>query len=201
MIQNFKNFLVDRIATACMAIMIYWDDIVDTIVTCVVSVVICLFFVNFVFMPVRVDGSSMYPQLKNNQIGFANVLKKNTSEIQRFDIVVIYQADKDENLVKRVIGLPNETVTFIGDHLYINHQLVKQDFLDENYVAQQIQHSFTGNFTDDFEIQLKDDEYFCLGDNRLVSLDSRYYGPFHLDEIKANGVFILFPFADFGLAK
>lgn len=201
MVRNLKDKVIDLVATICMAILIYLDDIIETIVTCLISVVVCLILVNYLFMPVRVDGTSMYPQLKNNQIGFASIIGKNTKGIERFDIVVIYVEQKNENLVKRVIGLPGEKISFVGDTLYVNDVAVAQDFLDQQYVDEQTAISYTGLFTNDFEVQLNEDEYFCLGDNRLVSLDSRYYGPFSLEQIKAKSIFVIYPFEDFGKAK
>jgi len=201
MVQKLKDKCIDLIATVFMAFLIYLDDIIETIVSCVVSVIICLIIVNYLFMPVRVDGTSMHPQLKNGQIGFSNIIGRNIDGIERFDIVVIHLDQKNENLVKRVIGLPGEKVTYVGDTLYINDEIVEETFLDPDYVEKERLYSFTGLFTDDFEIILGEDEYLCLGDNRLVSLDSRYYGPFKLEQIISKSVYVIYPFSDFGKAK
>jgi len=137
----------------------------------------------------------MYPELSDTSVGFSNVVGYNISGLKRFDIVIIYVAEKDEYLVKRVIGLPGETVSYKDGKLYINGEYVKEDFLDQTYVS-----SYNGTFMADVSpITIGDDEYYCLGDNRPHSSDSRYYGPFKKENIKSKGIFIFWPFSNFGV--
>lgn len=163
------------------------------------EVLICFlvvyFLSNYVIRPVQVKGNSMYPTLKDNSIGFSNILGRKISSIERFDIVIVYLPEKNEYIVKRVIGLPNETVSYENGQLYINGQYVEEDFLDDSYVS-----TYNNSFMSDVEpITLGDDEYFCLGDNRPHSSDSRVYGPFKKENILSKGVFIFFPFTEFGV--
>lgn len=79
-------------------------------------------------MPIVVNGSSMYPTLQDKSYGFSNIFSRRVSGIERFDIVVVYLESRDENLVKRVIGLPNETITFTNDTLYVNGTPIDQPF-------------------------------------------------------------------------
>ena len=157
---------------------------------CMAAVLIA---VNFLIRPIQVKGSSMYPTLTDGSLGFSNILGNSLGHIERFDILIIYVEEKDEYLVKRCVGLPGETVAYHDETLYINGEPVEEDFFDESYRAGY------DVFTDDFaEIALGDDEYYCLGDNRPHSSDSRYYGPFKKENIKSKGVFIIFPFTEFG---
>jgi signal peptidase I len=159
---------------------------------CVVAVFL---LTSFVIRPVQVKGSSMYPELNDASIGFSNVIGYNISGLKRFDIAIIYVAEKDEYLVKRVIGLPGETVSYEDGQLYINGAFVKEDFFNQDYVD-----SYNGTFMSDVApITLGDDEYYCLGDNRPHSSDSRYYGPFKKANIKSKGVFIFWPFDKFSV--
>ncbi len=199
--ETLKLKITEFLGTFFIAILIYLDDILDTIVTVITTVVVCLIVTHFIFMPVRVKGTSMYPTLYDQSIGFSNIIGRNISGLQRFDIVIIHIDEKDENLVKRVIGLPNETISYTKGVLYIDGRVVEEEFLDQNYVKQQLEFSYHDYFTDDFTYTLSDDEYFCMGDNRLVSSDSRVYGPFSSDEIISKGVFIIYPFSKFGLAQ
>lgn len=80
--------------------------------------------------------------------------------LDRFDVVVF--KFNDTTYVKRVIGLPNETVMYSDNKLYINNELIEDPYNDGN--------------TEDFSITLKDGEFYCLGDNRAVSTDSRKLG-------------------------
>ena len=160
----------------------------------VLLAMILVFVINtWFFKPVEVIGSSMYPTLKDGQQGLSSVIALNTQGINRFDVVVV-KTDSDF-LVKRVIGLPNEKLMFKNDYLYINDEIVNQDFLDSNYVKQMKENgSF---FTTDFgPITLGPDEYFLMGDNRQVSIDSRYshYGPFKKEAIISKYMLILYPF-------
>jgi signal peptidase I len=159
---------------------------------CIVAVFL---LTSFVIRPVQVRGSSMYPELNDASIGFSNVIGYNISGLKRFDIAIIYVAEKDEYLVKRVIGLPGETVSYEDGQLYINGAFVKEDFFNQDYVD-----SYNGTFMSDVApITLGADEYYCLGDNRPHSSDSRYYGPFKKENIKSKGVFIFWPFDKFSV--
>jgi signal peptidase I len=176
-------------ATAASEVLSFIRDLA----ICVVAVFL---LTSFVIRPVQVKGNSMYPELNDGAVGFSNVIGYNTTGLKRFDIVIIYVAEKDEYLVKRVIGLPGETVAYKDGQLFINDQIVKEDFLDKDYVS-----SYNGTFMADVaSIKLGDDEYYCLGDNRPHSSDSRYYGPFKKENIKSKGIFIFYPFNQFGVA-
>jgi len=151
-----------------------------------VAAILAFILIKFVLIPVEVEGSSMYPTLINGQKGYSFVISKNIG-INRFDIAIIEKTSKDDLLVKRVIGLPGETIEFKDNKLLVNGSVVSQDFLGSDVI------------TDDYgPITLADDEYFCMGDNRSVSVDSRKYGPFKKDKIRATHAFIYSPFENFG---
>lgn len=196
-----KERIKDFIGVIILWVMILWDDIKDTLITMVVTFLACMIISTYIFKPVVVNGTSMYPTVKDGDVGFSSIIKKKTTGIERFDIVVIDMEDYDKILIKRVIGLPGETIEFRDDVLYINGEVFEQNFLDSDYVAQELAESFSTVFTHDFETVLGEDEYFCMGDNRLVSADSRAYGPFKGENILSCGIFVLFPFSEFGLKK
>ncbi len=200
--EKFKIKVLDFFGTIAMRLMLALDDIRDTIITIVITVVVCLVLTNFFFMPVRVEGTSMYPTLSDESFGFTSIISRRVDGIERFDIVVIHLEDENENLVKRVIGLPGETLWYINGTLYIDGEPIEEDFLDDEYVQQQLEETLAPYFTSDVtSITLGEDEYYCLGDNRLVSLDSRYYGTFSSDQIVSVGIFIIWPFSDLGFAQ
>ncbi len=200
--EKLKIRIADFFGTIILRIMMDLDDILDLVVTGLITVAVCFVVTTFFFMPVRVDGTSMYPMIENKSIGFSSIISRRVSEIERFDIVIIRINEEKENLVKRVVGLPGETVWYVNDTLYVNGAPISEDFLDPVYKQQQKnkwnREDFTGN-TD--VITLADDEYFCLGDNRIVSIDSRSYGPFKEEQILAKGIFVLWPFDHFGTPK
>lgn len=141
----------------------------------------------FLVTPIKVNGQSMYDTLSGNEI----MLLYRIGEIERYDMVVadlIVDGKKDDTLIKRVYGLPGETIKCENGVIYIN------DY--------KIEDPYATNETSDFEaVTLGDDEYFLLGDNRSISLDSRIIGPVKEKDIEGRTDFVIFPFDKFGVIK
>ena len=160
----------------------------ETLKLIVESALIVVILINFVLIPCVVDGSSMVPNLREGQFGYSFIITKHLG-ISRFDIVVIKpDANSNKLIVKRVIGLPGEKISYCDNKLYINGEYVEENFLGDVT-------------TDSFEETLSDNEYFCLGDNRNVSRDSRYYGPFTKNEIVSSHLLVIYPFDAIGFRK
>lgn len=157
----------------------------ETIESLLVAIVIVVILINFVFIKVQVIGDSMYPNLHDGDNAISFVITKNI-KINRFDIAVIDQGEK--LLVKRVIGLPYEKIEYRDNKLYVNGEYIAEPFIDDNVK--------TANFSVSLE-----DEYFCMGDNRNISKDSRSYGAFIKDQIKSTHLFVFTPFEEFGFKK
>ena len=119
--------------------------------------------------------------LKNGEILLLNKFEYRFSDIKRFDIVVV-KAHK-ERIIKRVIGLPGETLKYENGILYINDKMIEENYLDE----------VTKDFT--YEGKIPDECYFVMGDNRDASLDSRYFGCFPKKDILGHASFVLLSFA------
>lgn len=172
-------------------------EILDFLKTLLISFIIIFVFTKFIARPVRVNQNSMYPTVIDQSVGVTNIFSVEVlHDINRFDIVVV-KTDDGKNLIKRVVGLPNETLSFKNDVLYINGLPIEQPFFDQKYVDEE-KEKF-GLFTNDIqEITLGPDEIFCLGDNRPYSKDSRDYGPFKESQVMGKGIFILYPFNRFG---
>lgn len=115
------------------------------------------------------------------------------TDIKRFDIVDIRSKTLKEDIIKRVIGLPGEEVVYKNDHLYINGQYIKESFLKSSYINKQLKQYQLTQYTNDFKIKLKSNEYFVLGDHRPVSYDSRHFGPIHKKDIRARNGYIIYP--------
>lgn len=159
----------------------FLKDFLEIMIVSLIIVFVCF---KFVFISAQVDGISMYPTLHDGDRGFSFVIKRNI-KIERYDICVIESDKTNHLLVKRVIGLPYETIEFKNNVLYINGVKQNEDFLSDVY-------------TQDLIVTLKADEYYCLGDNRTISKDSRFYGPFKKDQIISTGYFVIYPFDRFG---
>lgn len=158
--------------------------VIKEVIPYIVIVVVVVLIRTFIITPVRVDGDSMKNTLKNGDI----LLLYKLSSINRFDIIVLDEEKDNEKIIKRVIGLPGETVAIKKGKIYINDKVIDDDYA-------------YGETTDYNKVTLKDDEYFILGDNRLISKDSRYFGPIKDNEIKGKIVFRLFPFTKIGTVQ
>lgn len=201
------------------------EDILDFVKVFVISAIVILLFVNFVAHPVRVDGESMYPTLKDGEFGFTNVGGVLLNGVERGDIVVVTMEEEGQKThwVKRVIGLPGDTVSCVNDVVYINGKVLDETkYIDPDYRQSCIDNSkdhyfnkvpnsdlgdnnrnYNPNVKDryvDFkEVTLGDDEYFVMGDNRPVSKDSRYVGPVKKSQIFAKKMLVLLPISDIGV--
>lgn len=135
---------------------------------------------SFIVTPVIVSGTSMYDTLNDGDI---LLLEKFDKNYERFDIIIFdYNNTK---LVKRVIGLPGEHVEYKDGKLYINGNLVDEEF---------------SSITADFNLEylgyetIPDDYYFVMGDNRGKSSDSRVLGLIKSDSINGKAIFSIWPF-------
>jgi len=176
----------------------------------------------YLWTPVRVDGHSMDPTLADSEY----LLVINKLPIDRFDIVVASETEngKTKEIVKRVIGLPGDTIEYKNDVLYINGKETDEPYLKDyiqKFKEDKLQSTYSGKgfeengelfrqmaqsaqaFTVDqdgsatFTKKLLDDEYLLLGDDRIVSKDSRQVGAFKKSQIKGEAVFRLWPLLPF----
>ena len=187
------------------------EDILGFIKVFVVSAIVILLFVNFVAHPVRVDGRSMYPTLKDGEFGFTNVGGVLLNGVERGDIVVVTMEEEGQKThwVKRVIGLPGDTVSCVNDVVYINGKVLdetkyiapdyRQSWIDKIGYFNQVPNADNTNVEDFEEVKLGDDEYYVMGDNRPYSKDSRYVGPVKKSQIFAKKMLVLLPISDIGV--
>ena len=145
-----------------------WYSIKDYVYIVLIVVLIRTFLIT----PAAVSGSSMESTLNNHDLVIINKLVYRIKPIERFDIVVVNNDEDNDRIIKRVIGLPNETIEYKDNKLYINAKLIETKLSFE--------------YTDDFKVETKEDEYFVLGDNRDVSKDSRMLGNFNKKDIKRS---------------
>lgn len=172
-------------------------DLVKTFILCFIAVfLITTFFVK----PVQVDGDSMYPTLIDEEIGFVNVFSAKHLGIQRFDVVVVQNEITKDPWVKRVIGMPNDTIEAKDDVVYVNGKAIEEPYLHNSYVESIRKQG--KKFTNDFgPITLQENEYFLMGDNRVVSYDSRKVGAFHKEDIIGKDAYIVYPFSQMKLVR
>lgn len=157
-----------------------WLEIKDYLIIILVVVIVRTFIVT----PAIVDGASMDNTLNDGQLVIINKFIYRFDDIKRFDIVVVSNEINNDKIIKRVIGLPNETIMYKDNHLFINGELITSDY--------------DFGDTEDFTKTTGDNEYFVMGDNRVVSKDSRVLGNFTKDDILGRVKYRIFPFNKFG---
>ena len=166
---------------------------IKNVLSYVIVIVIALLIKNYIFTPVKVNGSSMEPTLKDGDIMILNEIGYRLNGVNRFDIVVVKKNGESDRIIKRVIGLPGETVSYKDNKLFINGEKVEEDF----------NHDITHNFdlSEINETVIPDDYYFVVGDNRGNSKDSRMIGLISKSEIKGKTSLIIYPFNKIGTVK
>lgn len=187
------------------------EDILGFIKVFVVSAIVILLFVNFVAHPVRVDGRSMYPTLKDGEFGFTNVGGVLLNGVKRGDIVVVTMEEKGQKThwVKRVIGMPGDTISCVNDIVFINGKVLDEtQYIDPDYrqscvdqfgYFNKVPNADNSDVQDFEEVKLGDDEYYVMGDNRPYSKDSRYVGPVKKSQLFAKKILVLLPISDIGV--
>lgn len=175
----------------------------------------------FLWATVTVEGHSMDPTLANKEI----LLVVKHLPVNRYDIVVAKETDeqgKEKDIIKRVVGMPGDTITYKNDKLYINNKETDEPYLADylkKFKKDKLQSTYSYNayfqelaqlaeaFTVDnegkssFTIQVPEGQYLLLGDDRIVSKDSRAVGTFSKKQIIGEAKFRFWPFNRIGTIK
>ena len=160
--ENWKRFLLDILETVILAVILY-------------------FGINAISARVRVDGLSMIPTLQHGEYVLVSRLSYKTGVPQRGDIIVFsLPTDQTQDLIKRVIGLPGETISIHDGLVTVNGET-----LEEPYIAQPP--IYNGTWT------VGKDELFVLGDNRNDSKDSHQWGLLPLKNVIGKALIIYWP--------
>lgn len=179
------------------------NELWEWIKALVIAFVIAVLIRYILFTPIVVDGDSMMPTLKDGDRMIVNKIGYTIGEPDRFDIVV-FHAPEGKDYIKRVIGLPGDTIEYKDDQLYINGKAYDEPYLDE-YKSQLTE----GTLTQDFTLQeidptlevIPEGYVFVMGDNRRYSKDSRHIGIVSQDELIGNTSIIFWPIGDIKIVK
>jgi signal peptidase I len=173
------------------------DGIWDWVKAIILALLLVLIIRFYVFIPLKVEGDSMSPTLAQGNY----LLYETFSDIDRFDIIIFSNED-GQTLIKRVIGLPGDSISYSEDQLYLNGEVIEEPFLGTE--QQQGMDVFTSDF-DLFSLTgveiVPEDSYFVLGDNRVRSRDSRIFGFVPQADIAGKAAMVYFPFEDFGFIE
>lgn len=172
--------------------------LLDTVQTFLIAAAIFLVIYVTLFRPFEVKGESMYPNFYNqeyvltNLIGFENLgfYHATFGKLYLGDVVVFSAPpEPDKDYIKRVIGLPGDTVSLKDGYVYINDKK-----LDESkYLKPDVKTFGQAFLTDNNSIKVPDEQYFVLGDNRTASSDSRAWGFVKKELIVGKSSFVYWP--------
>jgi signal peptidase I len=173
---------------SALSAMLFWAR--DLLLSVVIAIVVIL----FIYQPVKVEGTSMMPALDDQERIFINkfVYRLNFGSVDRSDMVVFwYPNDPSKSYIKRVIGVPGDWVEVDRGSVIVNGRP-----LVENYVPQEYRDRVSMPLT-----EVPDGEYFVLGDHRSSSNDSRSWGMVPRRYIYGKAVFVYWPLDKMGVLK
>ena len=147
----------------------------EIILSILPAFVIVFIITRFIFILAFVNGSSMLPTLSDGSFLILGKISL-INGVERFSIITT-DTYRDDLIIKRIIGLPNEHIEYKNNVLYVNGVAIEEPF-------------DTNTITKDFKIQLNDDQYFIMGDNRSNSIDSRNFGSISYDDILTEGIWL-----------
>ena len=163
----------------------FWRFIRDVLETLVLAALLFL-AINAVSARIRVDGSSMTPTLSNGQFVMVNQLAYKLGDPAHGDIVVFhYPRDPEQEYIKRIIGLPGDTVEISNGHVFVNEQELIEPYIE-------------AAARNNGQWDIPEGHIFVLGDNRNNSQDSRNFGPFTMENVVGKAIFIYWPPSDWG---
>jgi len=157
----------------------------------VLSVVIAVLIILFLYQPVRVEGTSMMPGLQDQERIFINkfVYRFHVEPIDRGDLIVFwYPYDPSKSYIKRVIGIPGDTVRVDRGTVILNGKALQESYVPAEYRDQQSMKAVT----------VPSGDYFVLGDHRSSSNDSRAWGFVPRRNVYGKAVFVYWPFDKMG---
>jgi signal peptidase I len=157
-----------------------------------ISVAVSFFIITFLYQPVKVEGTSMAPQLHDQDRLFINKFAYNFEKVERDDVVVFYYPrDTQKSYIKRVIGLPGDTVRIADGRVFVNGTAIAEPYVPERY--QDVRSM------DEFRVPAG--AYFVMGDHRSISSDSRDFGPVARKLIYGKAAFVYWPKEEMGVVR
>jgi signal peptidase I len=154
-----------------------------------IAIGLALVIIVFLYQPVKVEGTSMAPLLTDQERIFINKFVYRFESIQRGDVVVFwYPLDRSKSFIKRVVGLPGETIEIRRGAVYVNGQVVPEPYVPPRYA----------DVSDYGPAKVAEGSYFVMGDHRISSNDSRVFGAVPSQFIYGRAVFAYWPVDHFG---
>ncbi len=175
-LKKIKNFLTK-------------ENLIEITKTIILAAIIILPIRIFIMEPYMVIGKSMSPSFETGNYLLINKFSHKNSEVERGSIMVFQSPNSDKDYIKRIVGLPNESILIEEGKVFIKKT--------NDGIFEELKEPYVENFSfkDQPEILVEENEYYVLGDNRSNSLDSRYFGSVSKESFKGEPFFRLYPFS------
>jgi signal peptidase I len=155
-----------------------------------ISFIASIFIITFLYQPVRVEGTSMQPGLRDQDRLFIDKFFFRFEKIDRDDVVVFhYPRDPEKSYIKRVIGLPGDTIRIVQGRVFINGTAISEPYVPRRFEDTRSMST----------LAIPPDEFFVMGDHRSISSDSRDFGPVDRDLIYGKAEFVYWPADNMGI--
>ena len=150
----------------------------------IIAVAIAGFIILFLYQPVKVEGNSMQPNLEDQERIFINKFVYRLESIVRGDVVVFrYPRDPSKSYIKRVVGVPGDRVRVSAGRVYLNGEMLREDYVSTDQ----------SDLRSYLEVTVPEGAYYVMGDHRMMSNDSREFGPVLERFIYGKAVFVYWP--------
>lgn len=154
---------------------------ISWILCIIIPICLTLLVRTYVFEFTRVSGDSMCPTLETKQLLGVEKISRYFDLPERGDIVIVHYPNEKSACVKRCIGLPGDTVEIKGNTVYLNNEPLSEDYIS------------SADYPDMKPIVVADENIFVMGDNRVISKDSRHVGTIPKENIVGNAIFSIWP--------
>ncbi|MBM7623540.1 signal peptidase I [Sporohalobacter salinus] len=166
---------------------IFQEQLKEYLEAVVIAIILSFLIITFVVQAFFIPSGSMEPTLKPGDRIFVNKFIYRFQDPQRFDIIVFkYPVDPHKKFIKRVIGLPGDTVKIVDGTVYVNGKAIEEDY------------TLNKGYSDYHKIEVPSQNYFVLGDNRNNSEDSRFWGFVPRENIVGEALFRFWPITRIG---
>ncbi len=158
----------------------------------VISVAVSVFIITFLYQPVKVEGTSMLPELQDQERLFIDKFSYRLGDIHRDDVVVFfYPRDTTKSYIKRIIALPGDDLRIYQGKVFVNREQIAEPYVPRVF----------GDDRSQPEMVIPPHEYWVMGDHRSISSDSRDFGPVDRKLIYGKATFVYWPVDKMGAVR
>ena len=192
--SNFSGVKIIRMINLIRRVLAFFFDLIETVV---MALAVFVIFYLFLFQPHQVKGSSMFPTFHDGEYILTDKFTYRLREPKRGEVIIFRAPGHEEyDYIKRIIGMPGDTIKIENNKVVINNQVLDEAYLPSDY------YTSAGNFLRSGQsVTVPEDQFFALGDNRAHSSDSREWGFVPRQNLVGRAWFRYWPPKRVGLIK